>query len=141
MDNSAERFDIQDRSDIQELIVAFYERAFADDLIGHIFTDVMHMDLEAHMPIMCDFWETVLFHTGAYRRNAFEIHRQINHLAPLSSVHFQRWEDLWHGTVDAMFEGEKANLAKLNASRISGSIQRRLASDPSSQLIRLLPNR
>ena len=135
------RHDIQNRTDIQELVVAFYKRAFADELIGHIFTDVMHMDLEAHMPIMCDFWETVIFHTGAYRRNAFEIHRQINHLAPLSSVHFQRWEDIWHETVDVMFEGEKANLAKLNASRISGSIQRRLANAQPANMIRLVPPR
>jgi hemoglobin len=136
-----ERYDIQDRTDIQELIVAFYKRAFADELIGHIFTDVMHMDLEAHMPIMCDFWETILFQTGAYRRNAFEVHHRINQLNPISSVHFQRWEDLWHDTIDEMFEGEKANLAKLNASRISGSIQRRLTNAQPPNVLRLVPPR
>ena len=27
-------------------------------------------DLSAHLPVMCDFWETVLLRAGRYRRNA-----------------------------------------------------------------------
>jgi predicted ArsR family transcriptional regulator len=60
--------DIAGRADIEALVNEFYTSAFADPLIGHIFTDVAKMDLAHHLPIMCDFWETVLFAAGLYRR-------------------------------------------------------------------------
>ncbi len=130
--------DIRNRADISTLVVAFYAHAFADDEIGYIFTDVMHMDVEAHLPVMCDFWETVLFQAGLYRRDAFEIHRTIHALEPLTQRHFQRWEDLWHQTVDERFSGEKANLAKLHGSRMAGSILRRLAKGPNADLLQMI---
>lgn len=134
-------YDIEDREDIAALVTAFYERAFADPLLGPIFIDIAKMDLAAHMPIMCDFWETVLFQTGAYRRNAFMIHLHLHQMVPLTQVHFQRWEDLWHQTVDEMFAGEKAILAKLNASRIANSIRRRLERSEDRELLRIQPQR
>jgi hemoglobin len=133
--------DIQDREDIADLVTAFYRSAFADELLGPIFIDIAKMDLEAHMPIMCDFWETVLFQTGAYRRNAFQIHLHLHQMVPLTQVHFQRWEDLWHQTVDEMFAGDKANLAKVNASRIANSIRRRLERSVDRELISIQPRR
>ena len=137
----AELFDIEDREDIAALVTAFYERAFADGLLGPIFIDIAKMDLAAHMPIMCDFWETVLFQTGAYRRNAFMIHLHLHQMEPLTKVHFQRWEDLWHQTVDEMFAGDKANLAKVNASRIATSIHRRLHRSEDFELLQIRPQR
>jgi hemoglobin len=129
--------DIRDRADISDLVIAFYTRAFADERIGPIFTDIVKMDLDAHLPIMCDFWETVLFQAGTYRRDAFSIHRDINDMIPLTTEHFQRWEDLWHETVDTRFAGPKAIAAKIHASRIAGSIQRRLRFSGLSEPIRI----
>ena len=59
------------REDVERLVRTFYTRAFDDPLLGPVFLDVAHLDLEAHLPVMCDFWETVLFRPGLYRRNAF----------------------------------------------------------------------
>jgi len=137
--NPAPLYDIEDREDIAALVEAFYKRAFADPLLGPIFIDIAKMDLAAHMPIMCDFWETVLFQTGAYRRNAFMIHLHLHQMEPLTKVHFQRWEDMWHQTVDEMFTGEKAILAKLNASRIANSIHRRLERTEDRELLQIQP--
>lgn len=119
--------DLRNRADVNQLVDAFYRNAFADPLIGPIFTDVAHMDLAHHLPIMCDFWETVLFRAGLYKRNALQMHQAINAKFPLETVHFARWLELWVATVDKMFVGEKAELAKLQATRIAGSISRRLA--------------
>lgn len=118
--------DIASRDDIARLVTLFYERAFDDPIIGYVFTDVVHMDLEQHMPIMCDFWEKVLFQRGVYGRDAFTVHARIHEMEPLTRQHFQAWEDLWHETVDDLFAGDRANLAKLQASRMAGSIHRRL---------------
>ena len=118
--------DLRDRADIRELVEAFYRRAFADPLIGPIFTDVASMDLDHHLPIMCDFWETVLFRAGLYRRNALQLHLALNATYPLQQEHFDRWLELWADNVDERFAGQKAELAKVQAVRIAGSMQRRL---------------
>ena len=55
--------DIENRKDIDLLMVRFYERAMSDDQIGYIFTDVAKLDLDHHLPIIGDFWETLLFRT------------------------------------------------------------------------------
>lgn len=123
----AARADLVDRTDIEQLVVAFYETAFRDPLIGPIFTEVAHMDLAAHLPIMCDFWETVLFRSAAYRRNALQVHVALHARHPLTEAHFERWMGLWAATVDDHFAGPTAERAKLQAARIAGSMQRRLA--------------
>ena len=119
--------DLANRDDVERLVVAFYETAFRDPLIGPIFTDVARMDLTAHLPIMGDFWETVLFRTGAYRRNALQVHVALHARHPLTAEHFARWLELWDGTVDALFAGPIAVRAKLQAARIAGSMERRMA--------------
>ncbi|MBL7493748.1 group III truncated hemoglobin [Frankia sp. AgB1.9] len=127
--------DIAGRDDIAALITAFYGRAFTDPLLGPIFVDVARLDLAAHLPIMCDFWETVLFQAGAYHRNALHVHAALHAKAPLGPQHFARWIELWTGTIDDLFQGERAERAKLQATRIAGSLRRRLAGEPASELV------
>lgn len=129
-----DRADIEDRAGIEELVSAFYRGAFEDPLIGPVFTDVAHLDLDRHMPIMCDFWETVLFNAGLYKRNALQLHFALHTMHPLGSEHFDRWLTLWSAAVDARFEGPIAERAKLQASRIAWSMQRRLEGRTGSPL-------
>jgi hemoglobin len=126
--------DLRDRDDVYTLVSEFYRHAFADDLLGPIFTDIAHMDLDHHLPIICDFWETVLFRAGLYQRNALARHVSLNARAPLGVEHFDRWLALWSGTVDEHFAGAKAELAKVQAGRIAGSIHRRLQGRSGSEL-------
>jgi len=135
--------DLTSRDDVEVLVRGFYTRAFADPLLGPIFRDVAHMDLDAHMPVMCDFWQTVLFRAGLYRRNALQVHADLHASFPLSSEHFARWLALWTATVDDLFAGEKAELAKTQAARIAYSISRRLLGESGSELdaIRRRPRR
>jgi len=32
-----------------------FRRAFADELLEPVFIDVAQLDLDAHLPVMCDF--------------------------------------------------------------------------------------
>ncbi|PVZ11860.1 group III truncated hemoglobin [Actinomycetospora cinnamomea] len=127
--------DISHRTDVDTLVREFYARAFADPLLGPLFRDVARMDLDAHMPIMCDFWETVLFRAGLYRRNALRAHQDLHALSPLTTEHFDRWLSLWSATVDDFFAGEKAELAKTQAIRIASSIRRRLLGGAGSEFV------
>ncbi len=133
--------DIRGRDDIAELVTEFYTRAFQDPVLGPIFIDVAKMDLEAHTPIMCDFWETVLFQAGKYGRNAFNVHLDLHRKEPLTPMHFQRWLDMWESTVDDLFVGPKANQARVQAGRIAGSISRRLERTVDGELLTIHPGR
>ena len=136
-DVTGARHDIRERDDVRALLVAFYGKAYEDDLIGFVFTDVTHMELEPHLPVMCDFWETVLFRAGLYKRNALEPHFKIHELSPLSPEQFARWLELWNATVDELFEGEIAEHCKVQAERIAGSMSRRLGGESGSEFVTL----
>lgn len=127
--------DITDRADIARLIVDFYTAAFEDPLIGPIFTDVAHLDLDKHLPIMADFWESALFRAGTYRRNALQLHFLLHAQHPLEKKHFDRWLSIWTQTIDGLFDGPVAVHAKVQAERIAGSMQRRLAGESGSEFV------
>jgi hemoglobin len=93
------------------------------------------MNLDMHLPVMGDFWQTVLFLAGLYRRNALQVHADLHAAAPLRAEHFARWLALWTTTVDDSFAGEKAELAKTQAARISYSISRRLLGESSTEFV------
>lgn len=120
------RGDITDRSEVLALLRDFYGRAFRDDLLGPVFVDVARMDLDLHLPVIADFWETVLFHAGSYRRNALAPHQRLHQRAGLAPTHFARWLALWCATVDDRHAGAKAELAKLQGSRMAGAMSRRI---------------
>ncbi|MHB1166578.1 MAG: group III truncated hemoglobin [Candidatus Nanopelagicales bacterium] len=113
--------------------MAFYSSAFLDDLLGPVFVDVAKLDLDKHLPIMCDFWETVLLRAGKYQRNALQVHAALHQKSALTSEHFGCWLEIWTATVDASFVGEKSELAKLQATRIAWSMSRRLVGESGSE--------
>ena len=126
--------DLATRVDVHALLARFYGRVLADDLLAAPFTDVREKGLDAHLPVMCDFWETVLFRAGLYQGSALDVHRHIHHDHPLSHRHFVRWLTLWLDTVDAMYRGPVAEQAKLQARRIAWAMHRRLTGGDAPEL-------
>jgi hemoglobin len=122
--------DIQDRADIERLARAFYGTAMEDELIGWIFTDVAHLDLEEHLPVITSFWETVLLGNQSYSGGAFGVHARLHEKAGLRQAHFERWLVLWCRTVDEMFDGPRAAAAKVHGLRVANAFHQRLASHP-----------
>lgn len=124
---TAARTDIQDRDDIERLVRAFYARAMSDAMIGYLFADVARIDLDEHVPRVASFWETVLLGAGSYGGGAFAPHASLHRLSPLRSGHFARWLTLWTTTVDELFAGPVADLAKTHATRVAAAFERRVA--------------
>jgi hemoglobin len=108
--------DISNRADIQLLVDTFYNKVKADETIGYLFNDVAKVNWEQHLPRMYDFWENILFQTGGFPMVA---HVQLHQKSPLTSAHFERWQQLFLTTVDELFEGDKAELIKQRARSIA----------------------
>jgi hemoglobin len=121
--------DLNNREDVEVLLRRFYGRVFEDDLLAEPFSELRTHGLESHLPVMCDFWETVLFRAGLYRGNALMVHRILNARHPLHANHFARWLALWETTVDEMYDGPSASRAKVQAGRIANSLHRRLSGE------------
>ncbi len=122
--------DIETREDCERLVREFYARALVDPVIGWIFVDVAKLDVEAHVPRIASFWETILLGAGSYRGGAFRPHALLNEQVRLRSGHFERWLWLWRGTVDELFTGERAELAKAHAQRVARAFDARLQPAP-----------
>ena len=71
------------------------------------------------MPRITSFWETILLDARSYGGGAFRPHLELNLKARLKRGHFERWLALWDATVDELFEGERAELAKAHAPRVA----------------------
>jgi len=118
--------DIESRDDIELLVKSFYEKVKIDPVIGSIFTDIARVNWEKHLPVMFDFWENTIFYTGSYLGNPMKSHQNLNRLFPLTKEHFSRWNQLFASTMDELFEGDKAVLAKQRAISISTVMQLKL---------------
>lgn len=122
------RRDIESPEDIIELVDTFYATAIEDSEIGHFFKEVARVDLEEHLPRLYRFWCAIILGMPSYRENAFLPHILLHQQSPMEARHFQRWLDLFFGTVDSQFEGPKADLAKQRAQDIATAMAARLAS-------------
>jgi len=111
--------DIETRSDLVQLLETFYNKAVKDELIGRFFTEVVPLDLETHIPVIADFWESVILGAHTYRKNVMEVHQHIHSLSSIKKEHLDRWVLLFNQNIDEYFEGPKATLMKQRAASIA----------------------
>lgn len=115
--------DISSREDIELLIKEFYDKLLVDELVGYLFTEVVALDLEEHLPRLVDFWEDQLLGTNNYSGNPMKVHLDLHQKEALQKAHFERWLNHFNQTVDTHFSGPKAHLAKERALSIAKVIQ------------------
>ena len=111
--------DIETREELEDFLRAFYKKAFADEMIGHFFTEVVPLDLETHIPVIANFWESVVFNKPSYRKNVMEVHRHIHLLSKIKNEHLDRWVKIFTETLDENFEGSRTELMKQRARSIA----------------------
>jgi len=115
----ATKRDIESREDLTVMLKSFYAKVIKDETIGIIFTEVVPLDWDKHIPLITDFWETILLDNPVYKSNAMEPHFHINRLFPLHEKHFSAWLKLFNETIDKLYEGPIASLAKKRAEGIA----------------------
>lgn len=124
---SKTKTDITTREDIELLMNTFYNRLLADENINYIFTDVAKIDMKTHIPIIADFWESVLLHKNVYHNNTMKIHMDLNEKVPLTKIHFDTWLKHFKNAVDELFEGNIALLAKQRGKSVATVMQIKIA--------------
>ena len=111
--------DITTREDIKVLVNEFYKKVQGDELLAPVFS---HVDWPHHLPIMYDFWSSMLFGDQSYRGNPFQKHLPL----PIQTKHFDQWLRLFREAVNENFIGEKAEEALVRAEGIAGIFQARM---------------
>ncbi|MBW7913857.1 MAG: group III truncated hemoglobin [Taibaiella sp.] len=107
--------DIANSQDIELLVNAFYDEVKKDEVIGHIFHNIIGEDWSHHLPVMYSFWGMVLLGRQGYSGNPVRKHVEVDNQVELKEEHYNRWLQLWNSTVDSMFAGERAQEAKKRA--------------------------
>lgn len=115
--------DIQHHDQIVQLVDTFYGKVRKDELLGGIFNGIIGDRWPEHLEKMHRFWGTVLINEGSYTGTPLRPHLDM----PIGATHFQRWLQLFHATVDELFEGPVAQLAHRNADRMADMFQERIA--------------
>jgi hemoglobin len=111
--------DLETREDIEAVLTAFYRDAFADKLIGPFFTTVVPLDLKTHLPLIADFWESVVLGARTYGKNVMDVHKTIHQLEPIRKEHLDRWTALFTSTIAGMFAGPNAELMAQRARSVA----------------------
>ncbi len=116
----APKTNIEDREDVRLLVSTFYEKVRADKVLGPIFNSII-TDWESHLERLTDFWESQLFLKRKYVGNPLAVHQQVDTRVEggVKPEHFGLWLNLWYATLDELFAGETAAIAKNRARNMS----------------------
>ena len=115
--------DIQTQQDLYLLVNQFYKKLLSDKSISYIFTDIVKIKIEEHLPILVTFWSQMILGTGGYTNNLTDIHLKVDKLSHLSSELFEIWLTHFNLTINELFEGENANKVKAQVQQLAVIMQ------------------
>lgn len=115
--------ELENREDVSQLVRSFYAKVRVDEVLGPIFNGII-TDWESHLALLTDFWDTQLFLKRKYHGNPIKAHNEVdekmNH--SITPEHFGLWLNLWFKTIDELFMGDNAFIAKNRARQISSML-------------------
>lgn len=120
--------DLDSRTEIHDLVVAFYREVVFDEVLAPVFGEVAEVDWAVHIPKLIDYWCRVLLREPGHQGQILGAHRRVHDLEPFRLEHFDRWYALWEATIDASWRGPGAEQAKAHAVGIGQILARRLLS-------------
>ncbi len=115
--------DILNTDDLYLLVDEFYKKLLADKSISYIFTDVIKIKLDEHLPILVTFWSQSIFNTGGYFNNLTQIHLNVSEKEYLTPELFLIWLGHFNASVDENFLGLNAEKIKTQALSLATVMQ------------------
>lgn len=126
--------DIQTQEDLYKVVDDFYKKLLADDAISYIFTDVVKVKLEEHLPILVTFWSQSILGTGGYFNNLTQIHLDLNAKSYLSKELFEIWLNHFEIAINENFQGINCERMKNQAHNLSTIMQIKIAKEKEEKL-------
>jgi len=107
--------DIADFQDIKMLVDTFYTKIRNHDVLAPIFHERIGERWPEHLDKMYRFWQTVLLDEHTYSGSPFAPHANL----PVNALHFDAWKQLFNATINDLFVGENAEIAKFRAATMA----------------------
>lgn len=120
------RPDLSTRTQVHDLVTAFYRQIVFDELLEPVFAEVVEVDWAEHIPKLIDYWCWILFATEGYRGAVTTAHRHVHDLQPIRPEHCDRWVSLWVLSIDEAWAGPYAERAKGHAVVLMTRMAKRL---------------
>lgn len=118
--------DITTRADIEILVSYFYGKLLTDDILKPIFENTVLEHLRTHLATIADFWDSILLDSNVYRGNVTEAHYKVDEKYPMNKEEFEHWLLHWNTSIDELYVGKKAEMAKYRAQTIADIMQYKL---------------
>jgi hemoglobin len=103
---------------IDWMVRSFYERSFADPVLGPIFREAIH-DFEPHVVRVVDFWCDMIHSTERYKGNVYAAHMKLN----FEPEAFERWIATLESAANDSLEPHDAAKAVRIANHMAGSFK------------------
>lgn len=111
--------DLDDPTEIAEMVRRFYWDVAQDDLLGPMFNNVARVNWAEHLPKLTAFWCRALLSIPGYEGNPYRSHQQIHDIRPFTRAHFERWLDMFFETLDLGWAGPRVDAAKALATKVA----------------------
>jgi hemoglobin len=118
--------DINNRSDVEKFVNAFFKRLMNDDEFNYIFSVISGVEILSHLDAQYNFWESAIFQNKKYKEDVLHIHLELHLKYKLNQDHFNKWLILFNETVDALFYGKNASKAKEKALSVLSVIKMKI---------------
>lgn len=118
--------DLDTLVEIVELVTRQYADVVQDELLAPYFTfGPDHLDWQAHIGSVADYWEHVVLLAPDYDIDVLEGHRHLHDHHAFTPELFDRWLQIFTDTVDGGWNGPRASLAKKRATGMSRAMANR----------------
>jgi hemoglobin len=107
--------DIENRTAVELLVNSFYDRVNQNPVLSPIFNDVAKVQWADHLPVMYNFWASLLLGERGFSGNVMRKHLALSRVHTIGEAEFSEWIKLFCSTVDELFKEPKAEEAKTRA--------------------------
>jgi len=119
--------DLDCRENIDAMVHGFYRRLLDDLVMAPMFLDVAAIDLQQHLPIICQYWYKMLLGEREYRRHMMAKHRALDDKQSLTGEHHERWLQHFMNNLDGRFAGPYTDRARHIAFRVMDNLYAQLS--------------
>jgi hemoglobin len=118
--------DLDSVEEIFEMVTRQYADVVQDDLLAPYFSlEPEHLDWQAHIASVADYWEHVVLLAPDYDIDVLEGHRHLHERRTFTPALFDRWIQIFLDTVDGGWTGPNATHAKKRATGMARAMSLR----------------